>query len=102
MHEAADLGSPVTRPLLLHFPDDPQARLSDNEFMLGENILMAPYFDSPIWGEESRDVYLPGPATWTYLWHGTKYHVEQDGLLLQGFKTPIGQPAVFYRDTSKF
>jgi len=101
MVEAAEMGTPVIRPLFLHFPNDEVARKQDSSFMLGENILMAPYFGASEWGEESRDVYLPGPATWTYLWHGTKYHVEQEGQLLVNFKTPIGQPAVFYRDTAR-
>lgn len=47
--------------------------------MLGENILMAPYFGEAVYGEEKRDIYLPGPSSWTYLWHGTKYHVEREG-----------------------
>jgi alpha-glucosidase (family GH31 glycosyl hydrolase) len=73
-------GTPVTRPLLLHFWDDERARNNDSEFMLGENILVAPYLEEG--GAEMRDVYLPGPATWIYLWQGTVYEAPASGSLL--------------------
>ena len=66
--------------------------------MLGENVLMAPTF-----GEGSRrDVYLPGPATWTHLWSHKQYDVGANGMTLENFLTLIGQPAVFYRDTDAY
>jgi len=67
MKEAEEKGSPFTRSLMMHFPDDPHARRSDSEFMLGENILVAPIF---LKDAVERDVYLPGPAEWTHLWDG--------------------------------
>lgn len=51
--------------------------------MLGENILVAPVFSAGI--SDTRDVYLPGPATWTYLWHNKVYEVGMNGLLLKDF-----------------
>ena len=48
--------------------------------MLGENILVAPYLEEG--GAEMRDVYLPGPATWIYLWQGTVYEAPASGSLL--------------------
>lgn len=75
MREAAEYGTPVTRPLLLHFSHDERARADYSELMLGENILMAPVFGSAVAREDKRDVYLPGPATWTHLWLGTEYQV---------------------------
>jgi alpha-D-xyloside xylohydrolase len=81
MIEAETQGTPVVRPLLLHFGHDPVARQMTTEFMLGENILVAPVLDD----SDKRDVYLPGPAEWTYLWHGIKYKVGIEGLILKGF-----------------
>ena len=98
MEEASRLGSPFTRPLMLHFPDDAVARKENSEFMLGENILVAPVFEE---GAKTRDVYLPGPAVWTHLWSNEKYTVESKGVDLMDFDTPIGQPAVFIRDTEQ-
>ena len=96
MMEAEKLGSPFTRALMLHFPDDARARREDSEFMLGENILVAPTF---LEGATERDIYLPGPAEWKHLWSGKTYSVGAQGLSIQNFATPIGEPAVFTRDT---
>lgn len=70
--------------------------------MLGENILMAPVFSADITREDRRDVYLPGPATWTHLWLGTVYEVSEEGLLVKALWSPIGSPPVFYRDTDTY
>lgn len=96
MREAEKMGSPFTRSLMLHFPEDARARRSNSEFMLGENILVAPCV---VAGDVARDVYLPGPAEWTHLWSGLTYSVDEHGLSLENFATPIGEPAVFTRDT---
>lgn len=77
MREAEEKGSPFTRSLMLHFPNDARARGENSEFMLGENILMAPTF---LKGATERDVYLPGPAEWTHLWNGKTYSVTAKGL----------------------
>jgi len=50
--------------------------------MLGENILVAPVFGASVLNDDVRDVYLPGPTTWTSLWSGTEYEVGIEGLLL--------------------
>ena len=44
MQEANQKGTPFTRAMLLHFPHDARARIEHSQFMLGENILMAPIF----------------------------------------------------------
>lgn len=98
MREAEKEGSPFTRSLMLHFPDDARARRENSEFMLGENILVAPVF---LKGASARDVYLPGPAEWTHVWSGKTYSVGAKGLSMLDFPAPIGEPAVFTRDTEK-
>jgi alpha-glucosidase (family GH31 glycosyl hydrolase) len=65
MVEANEKGSPVTRPLLLHWPESDTARSIDSQFMLGENILMAPAFGANI---TEREVFLPGSEVWLNLW----------------------------------
>ena len=96
MNQAEKEGTPFTRALLLHFPEDATARRQDSEFMLGENILVAPVFKK---GSETRAVYLPGPAEWTHLWTGEVFEVSEHGLHLSEVETPIGEPAVYVRNT---
>ena len=99
MQEANQKGTPFTRPMLLHFPHDARARVEHSQFMLGENLLMAPVF---VDGAASRDVYLAGPATWKYLWTGEEFEVDGNGMYLSDFAAPLGQPIVFTRDTEAF
>lgn len=99
MKDAQNEGTPCTRPMLLHFRDDPKARKNISQFMCGENILMAPVFDETA---ESVTVYLPGPTIWTHVWSGKLYDVTFEGMELVDFAAPVGQPAVFYRNTAKY
>lgn len=99
MEEARDLGTPFTRSMMLHFHEDSRARIDDSQFMLGENILMAPVFQH---NADSRNVYLPGPATWKHLWTGNEYNVDENGQFLENFSAPLGYPAVFMRDTDSY
>jgi len=72
MKEAGEEGTPVTRPLLLHYPDSAAARKVDDQFMLGRNIMMAPVFNKKA---AKRDVFLPGNETWVHLWTKKTYIV---------------------------
>ena len=49
-------GIPITRPLWLAYPSDPQAAQQDEEWLLGPEVLVAPVV-AP--GATSRQVYLP-------------------------------------------
>lgn len=57
---SADNGLPMQRALLLEFPDDPGAWMIDDEYMFGEQMLVAPMLESGT----SRTVYLPGKGKW--------------------------------------
>lgn len=96
MVEASQRGLPLVRPLWLHYPDDP-ASVTDlpRSFLLGQDLLMAPVLES---GVTQLEVALPA-GNWIHLWSGKRIeaqpgtHVEVD--------TPLGQPAVFYRENSQ-
>jgi alpha-D-xyloside xylohydrolase len=51
--------------MVLEFPDDPGAATVDTQYMLGENLLVAPVFTA----EGDVDVYVP-EGTWTSLLTG--------------------------------
>ncbi|MCX6596467.1 MAG: hypothetical protein NTV70_08880 [Acidobacteria bacterium] len=66
--ELGDRGYPVLHPLPLQFPFDPEAAAHPDQFMLGDELLIAPLF-----GQEShRSVYLP-PGQWTELKSGRMF-----------------------------
>lgn len=99
--EAATHGWPVVRHLALHFPEDPQSWLVDDEFLLGSEILVAPTLErclTPPACPYARQVYLP-PGVWTHLWTGKDYGVVASGSTVT-VAAPIGRPAVFYRKAS--
>ena len=66
---SADNGLPMQRALLLEFPDDPGAWMIDDEYMFGEQLLVAPMLESG----KSRTVYLPGNGKWIDYQTGKKY-----------------------------
>jgi alpha-D-xyloside xylohydrolase len=60
-HEAHTTGLPVMRGLFLHYSDDERAWLTNDEFMLGRDVLVAPALAPRT---HSRLVYLPGNENW--------------------------------------
>ncbi|MFP1592465.1 hypothetical protein ACLB1M_28670 [Escherichia coli] len=50
--------------MMMEFPDDPACDYLDRQYMLGDNVMVAPVFT------EAGDVqfYLP-EGRWTHLWH---------------------------------
>ena len=54
--EASQRGTPVLRPLLYHFPDDPVTYSLHDQVLLGPHLLVAPMYHP---GREHRHVYLP-------------------------------------------
>lgn len=49
-------GTPIVRPLFLEFPEDEKAYEVEDEFMLGDSLLVAPVLER---GAEKRRIYLP-------------------------------------------
>lgn len=61
-------GLPIMRPLVLHYEKDAVARSCNNEFLVGENLLVAPVVNQ---GETKKLVYLPA-GEWYDYWTGEK------------------------------
>lgn len=96
MVEAAAKGYPVVRHPILHYPDDPQVYGLEGEFMLGSEFLVKPVLKK---GQKSVEVYFPA-GEWVHLWSGKTYGSSLIGIC-QKVYAPVGQPAVFYRQSSR-
>lgn len=65
-HEATKTGLPIIRHSLLEWPDDPKAWDAEDQYLLGEKILVAPVI---VEGARTRSLYLP-KGSWVDYWTG--------------------------------
>ena len=70
MQSAHETGLPVMRPLFLGFPADQAAWEVDDQYLFGDDILVAPVITE---GARERQVYLPAGAGWLDAWTGTRH-----------------------------
>jgi alpha-glucosidase len=87
--EASRTGAPILRPLLFAYPEDETTYSADDEFMLGDALLVAPIARP---GTEYRHVYLPR-GTWVHHWTGETVRGPSHVLV----HAPLGQPAVYVK-----
>jgi len=71
--EAHQNGTPIMRPLLWHYQDDPIAVAAGDQFMLGRDLLIAPVLRQ---GARERMVYLPR-GIWFNFWTGERHEGGQ-------------------------
>jgi sulfoquinovosidase len=93
--EASETGLPVVRHPFVHYPDDPEVLGLKYQFMVGPKLMVAPVLDP---GEEMVQIYLPA-GRWVHLWSGRKYGSPGKGVY-KTVRAPIGEPAVFYEESS--
>ena len=55
-YQGEQTGLPIMRPLVLHYEDDPNTHNLNGEFLVGENLLVAPVVEQ---GAVHKLVYLP-------------------------------------------
>jgi len=72
LQEAHRSGVPLFRPLMLNYQDDPSTYNLDDEFMIGDDLLVAPILKPDI---TRRLVYLPA-GSWYDYWSNRKYTGE--------------------------
>ncbi|XP_052172791.1 uncharacterized protein LOC127788492 [Diospyros lotus] len=92
--EASRKGLPVCRHLFLHYPDDEKVhRLSYQQFLVGEEILVAPVLDK---GKKKVKVYFPvgERSPWKHIWTGHLYAKQGSEAWVEA---PIGYPAIFVK-----
>ncbi len=61
-------GTPPFRALVMDYPSDPRVWKIDDQFMVGENLMVAPV----VAGESSREIYLP-EGGWVDFWSGKPF-----------------------------
>lgn len=83
-------GMPIVRALGLAFPDEPRGYDVRDEYMLGDDLLVAPVVTQ---GATSRRVYLPRGA-WFDVWDPTRSYSGPAEVMVDA---PLGRPPVFSR-----
>src|ERR687897_801989 len=85
-------GAPILRPLLFEYPADEMTYTADDEFLLGDALLVAPI---PRPGIEHRHVYLP-EGTWFHYYSGERFEGPTHILA----HAPLGEPALYAKGNS--
>lgn len=75
-HQCEETGLPIMRPLVLHYQEDPETVNQNGEFLVGENLLVAPVLDQ---GANKKLVYLPKGKWYGFEdgkeFEGGRYHI---------------------------
>lgn len=66
---SSENGLPMVRAMFVEYPDDPGSWLVDDQYLFGQDMLVAPFFENM----DSRDVYLP-PGQWVDYQTGKAYN----------------------------
>lgn len=94
MLETSERGTPVFRPVFYDFPQDAQAWEVDDQYMFGNDILVAPVMDL---GVRKRPVYLPAGTRWQNAWTEEILEGGQEVLA----DAPLSQIPLFVREGVK-
>ncbi|GHU95881.1 hypothetical protein FACS1894208_09520 [Clostridia bacterium] len=92
VRENANDGMPVMRPMFLSFPKQPELYRVHDQYMLGDEVLVAPVMKKK---QTKRSVILP-EGYWIHLWTGRQYM----GGAAEVY-APLGKPPIFYRPAGK-
>jgi alpha-glucosidase len=91
--EFQETGVPILRHLMLEYPEDEALRSVDDQYLIGNNLLIAPILHE---GVTERSVLLP-PGTWINIWTGEPNEGPSEIVVA----APIGQPPVFSRGADR-
>ena len=76
-------GDPLMRPLFWHYPDEPESWQTEDQYLFGEDLLVAPVMHA---GQREREVWLPGDHAWVGL-DGERYQGGQRVTAAAGLET---------------
>lgn len=91
MAQAHETGEPLMRPLFYHYPQDANAWEVTDQYLFGEELLVAPVVHA---GETRRLVWLPGDTVWIEVNSGARYEGGQE----VSVKAPIDVLPLFVRE----
>lgn len=91
--EATATGLPAQRALFLHYPDDRETFLIQDQYLYGADLMVAPVIEE---GAVTRNVYLP-EGEWVHVWRGKRF-----GSGWHKVDAPIGSPPAFWREGSEY
>ncbi|KAJ3089852.1 hypothetical protein HK102_005309 [Quaeritorhiza haematococci] len=98
--EAATKGYPLMRHMFLHFPSYELSWSSNDQFMYGADVLVAPVVTA---GQQSRSVFLPPaeddgtPITWIHIWTGRVYGGAGSEELVHQVDAPLRRVPIFVK-----
>jgi alpha-glucosidase len=87
--QADKTGIPPTRPLWLEFPGDPRASAQQQEWTLGDDVLVAPVVTE---GATSRTMYFPAGC-----WRDPQTHLTERGPRSATVSAPLPRLPYFFR-----
>ncbi|MGF7140584.1 glycoside hydrolase family 31 protein [Roseimarinus sediminis] len=87
--KSTQTGYPVLRALLMHYPGDKMCWHIDDQYMFGDDILVAPVMNS----ENQRDVYLP-EGQWINFFTGEK---QKGGKWMKNVEVPLDEMPVWVK-----
>jgi alpha-D-xyloside xylohydrolase len=76
-------GDPLMRPMFWHYPDEPQSWQIEDQYLFGEDLLVAPVMQA---GQRQREVWLPGGHCWVSL-DGERYQGGQRVTVVAALET---------------
>ena len=83
-------GTPIVRPLWWMDPLDTTTMTIDDEYLIGDSLLVAPILNK---GQTQRDIYIPHGK-----WKDVINNVEVEaGTWLREYKIPLDQVATFIK-----
>jgi alpha-glucosidase (family GH31 glycosyl hydrolase) len=91
--ESIESGYPIIRPIFWASPNDERALTCDDEFLLGDDILVAPVVFANI---RRRDIYLPH-GSWRDYWTG---EVFSGSCILKNYPAPLENLLFFEKISS--
>ncbi|MEO8183801.1 MAG: glycoside hydrolase family 31 protein [Deltaproteobacteria bacterium] len=91
MRAAHVRGTPVMRPLFYDFPADPLAWDTEDAYLFGPDILVAPVLQQ---NAREREVYLPAGASWKHAWSDRSF---AGGRTIR-IETPIEDIPIFLKN----
>ncbi|MFN2291480.1 MAG: TIM-barrel domain-containing protein, partial [Anaerolineae bacterium] len=89
---AHEQGLPIVRPLFLNYPEEAEAYAIEDQYLLGDDLLVAPVLEPEV---QERPVYVPA-GDWRYYWTDEVY----EGPTRVTVPAPLHHIPIFLRDGS--